>query len=67
MDQPGTGTQWGMAAILGCGLCCGGLLANAAWLGTTAATVGALAAGWVWVAVAGAVAAAALLVWRLRR
>lgn len=67
MEGLSTKGQWGLAAILGCGLCCGGLLGNAAWLGATAVTLGSFVAGAVWLGLAAAGLALALLIWQVRR
>lgn len=68
MEAPSTKAQWGLAAILGCGLCCGGLIGNAAWLGATGLTLTGLLSGWGWLAVASGMALlATALVWRARQ
>ena len=67
MEDPSTGTRWGLAAILGCGACCGGLAATATWAGATGATLVGLVSGWVWLAVAGVFLAGGVLLWRSRR
>ena len=67
MDEPpATGAKWGLAALLGCGACCGGLAATATWAGATTAAVAGLLSGWLWLAFAAVAVAAALLVWRRR-
>lgn len=68
MEVPSTKSQWGLAAILGCGLCCGGLLGNAAWVGATGLTLAGLLSGWGWLAIAAsAVLLTIALVWRARQ
>ena len=70
MEPLSRGKTWGLAAVVGCGACCGGLAGNAAWLGSTVVLVGGLASAWVWggagVLLAGATLAI-LLVARRRR
>lgn len=66
MESLSTRSQWGLAAILGCGLCCGGLLGNSVWLAGMVATLAGLAAGWMWLALAGATATTLLILWRRR-
>lgn len=67
MAGPTTPQAWGLAAILGTGLCCGGLLGNIAWLGATGLSVAGLASGMVWMALAGLAAAGVALAVVLRR
>ena len=67
MDEtPSAGTKWGMAALLGCGACCGGLAATATWAGATTAAIVGLLSGWLWLVLAAVAVAAAFLVWRRR-
>lgn len=66
MEAPSTKAQWGLAAVLGAGVCCGGLLGNAAWLGATGLTLAALASGWVWLAIASVAPLGGALFWRRR-
>jgi hypothetical protein len=48
MEPLTRGKTWGLAAVVGCGACCGGLAGNAAWLASTVVLVGGLASAWVW-------------------
>lgn len=63
MEEPSTGAKWGLAAVLGCGACCGGLAGTVAWAGATA-LVAPVAVGAVAVVGAGVGAAAW---WRRRQ
>jgi hypothetical protein len=53
MEDPTTAQKWGMAAILGCGACCGGLVGNAAWMAGMVGVAGGLVASWLWGLLAG--------------
>lgn len=64
MEEPTGRAKWGLAVVLGCGACCGGLAATATWAGATTATLAGLATGWMWLALAGVAVAVGLLVWR---